>query len=137
MADVGKLLLCYGCRMNGIVHVAILSSSVVMAGIVHLLRTRPGLRVHVVECADDLLHLLEATYPDVLIFELANAAIDDVRPFVRRHGGALTLIGIDIPHRQARTFTSQANSLISLDDLVQLLDGVPTPTTAAPVFMAQ
>lgn len=111
----------YGWRMNNSVRVAILGSSVIMAGIAHALRAQDGITVCVVGCTDELQHLFEQSCPDILIFDLAAVTVDDVRPLLRGHG-ARTFIGIDIAGRQALTLSSRTCPLSTLDDLAHLID---------------
>lgn len=122
--------------MNRHVDVVILESTVVMTGIAHVLCAQPGLSVKAVPSLGALPHLLAVHCPDVLIFDLAALAVDEVRPLVRSHC-RLTFIGLDLAGRQALTFSSRTCPLSSIDDLTHLIDlaamvAVPASGCAVP-----
>ncbi len=115
--------------MENAMYVAIVGTSVVMAGIARALRARAGLLVHVVNVPGDLLQLAEQGLPDILIFDLAAA--DAVRAiFASRR--PLTLIGIDLAGQQAVTYFGVRSGLHSLDDLQHLIDVTTASMIAAP-----
>ena len=122
--------------MDNSVQIAILGSSVVMVGIASALRARAALYVRVVTCTGDLLRLTEQSTPDILIFDLAAVAVDEVRPLLRSHR-TLTLIGIDIAGRQALTFSGKSCPLSTLDDLTRLIDLATGPTNSVSSFATQ
>jgi hypothetical protein len=110
--------------MDDCLHVAILDSSIIMAGLGQLLRQHARLCIHRIACSRGAPTPLSAIAPArILIFDLTAVSADQLRSIL--HGeGAVTLIGIDIPRGLALTFAGKASSLGGAEDLVRLLDNL-------------
>lgn len=117
--------------MENPVGIIILDSSAVMAGVASILRSRPGLRVHVIPWPGHLDHIIEQSTNAILIFDLASFNVDQVHAVACRSSSA-SMIGIDIQHRQAFTLFSNISPLSNIADMIHLIDQTAHQKATAP-----
>lgn len=117
--------------MQDCLHIAVLESSIVMAGLARALRQHARLCVLcIATCGSELPRCVEIAPAHILIFDLAAVTADQLRRVVHRDE-AITLIGIDAMRSRAITFTGNTSPLHTVDDLVELLDLVSGPVVGA------
>jgi len=117
--------------MQDCLHIAVLESSIVMAGLVSALRQHARLCVlGIATCGSSLPRRFEIAPAHILIFDLTAVTADQLRRVVHSDE-AITLIGIDTMRSRAITFTGNTSPLHTVDDLVDLLDLVSGPVVGA------
>ncbi len=106
--------------------VAIFGCQLSMAAVGARLREKPGIRVRPVqEPTPEALGALEASPPDVILFDLAAAQPSFAVPFLRHHP-ATVLIGVDLRNDKMLVLSGEPSTFLTADDLVRVIErGVP------------
>lgn len=119
----------YASGMETTLHVAVLDSSFLMAGIASALRAQAGMRVFVTASVETLARQLAEGGVTLLLFDVAAVAPITIRTLVRENA-ALTCIGIDLGACNALALSSATWPLGSLTDLVRLIDWMDSTNAA-------
>jgi hypothetical protein len=103
--------------------VALYGNSLVMSSIGASLQGRAGLQVSSVDATlPDAVSRLRALQPDVIIFDLAVAQ-PEVAIELWKTQPRLLLIVVDLTPGQALVLSSQPSRLLTMDDLLQVIEG--------------
>lgn len=100
--------------------VIVLDSSVVMAGIAHVLGEQHGLCVQAIHRIDDLARGPAQGQHAVLILDIAAISADQVLAIAYQHPG-ISVLGIDVSGGQAIAFSSRSHPLRTTLDLTRLI----------------
>jgi hypothetical protein len=102
--------------------VALYGNSLVMSSIGASLQGRAGLEMSNVDAAlPDAASRLRALQPDVIIFDLAVAQPEFAIALWKAQP-RLLLIGVDLKTGQALVLSSQPSRLLTMDDLLQVIE---------------
>ena len=103
--------------------VALYGNSLVMSSIGASLQGRAGLEVFCVDATlPDAAERLCALQPDVVVFDLA-AARPEFAIALWTAQPRLLLIGVDLTTGQALVLSGQPSRLLTMDDLLQVIEG--------------
>ncbi len=100
--------------------VIVLNSSVVMAGIAHVLGEQHGLCVRAIHRIDDLARGPAQGQHAILILDIAVISADQVLAIAYQHPG-ISVLGIDVSGGQAFAFSSRSHPLRTTLDLTRLI----------------
>ena len=102
--------------------VALYGNSLVVSSIGASLQGRAGLQVCFVDSTlPDAASQLGALQPDVVIFDLATAQLEFAIALWKAQP-RLLLIGVDLTTGQALVLSSQPSRLLTMDDLLQVIE---------------
>ena len=102
--------------------VALYGSNLVMSAIAARLQEKPEFQVSQIQgLIPDIIEKLEATFPDVIMFDLAVAQPKFAISLLHNHP-TLTLIGVDLASNKMLVLSGQQSSLLTADDLVKVIE---------------
>ena len=103
--------------------VALYGNSLVVSSIGASLQGRAGLEIRCVDATlPDAASQLSALQPDVVIFDLAVAEPEFAIALWKAQS-RLLLIGVDLKTGQALVLSGQPSRLLTMDDLLQVIEG--------------
>jgi len=103
--------------------VGLYGSNLVMSSIGASLKGRPEFQVKEIRgLLPDILDKLDATPPDVILFDLAQGQPHFAISLLRNHPGIM-LIGIDLTSNRMLVLFGKQSRLLTAEDLVQVMKG--------------
>ncbi len=108
--------------MEKIRKVVLYGSDLVVTTVGTNLQGRVGFQILQIDpLLPDALQRLEIARPDVVLFDLTNTQPDFTVTVLRKHPGLL-LIGVDLKTDKMLVMSSEESRLLTMDDLMRLLD---------------
>ncbi len=102
--------------------VVLYGSDLVVSTIGASLRNRPEFQVQEIErLLPDTLGKLHASPPGVILFDMASAWPEFAITLLRRHP-KIMLIGVDIAGSRMLVLSGEPSQLLTIDDLVQMIE---------------